>query len=183
MRRATGQEKEPVPPARGARHGARARAKLPADHACRWPCIGLASGGPAVGKARRRGCCGAAGSRGETGTWAAKEHVVDRPARTHGSLPSRAVQVAVGSGRVATARDTLARRDLRFFHRGWLMAGLVGILARAPINSLRTTTTGGVISLGQSLSQPLQLAAELFSGRVPLRVSLSLSLPVDIINK
>ena len=60
MRRATGQEKEPVPPARGAQHGARARAKLPADHACRWPCIGLASGGPAVGKARRRGCCSAA---------------------------------------------------------------------------------------------------------------------------
>jgi len=56
-----------------------------------------------------------------------------RPTGTHARvLPSRAVQVAVGSGRVATARDTMARRDSRFFHRGWLKAGLVGILLYEP---------------------------------------------------
>jgi hypothetical protein len=91
---------------------------------------------------------------------------LDRPART-GPLPSRAVQVALGSGRVATARGTLAGTTRLAPFPPWLgwPRGGSWLLARAPINSLRGVR--GVMSRGQSLSQPLQLASVPFSGRVP----------------
>lgn len=83
----------------------------------------------AVGKTRRRGCRLAAGSRGETGTWTAEEHAIESSTNRHARStgPSRAVEVAVGSGPGVSPQrgtSTLARRDLRFFavaswHAGW----------------------------------------------------------------
>jgi hypothetical protein len=112
--------------ARGAvsRHGARARAELPAGHAY------AASGGWQDETARLP----APAARPEHGQQpAAEEHEhpsmhaiespTDRPARTG---PSRAVEVAVGSGPGVSPQSgtgTLARRDLRFFAVASWLAG------------------------------------------------------------
>lgn len=102
----------------------------------------------------------------------------------HGSLPVPAMfQVAVGSGRVTTARDTAAGFDPRFSAVASLAhpAGLVGSFlyerrSRCLLLLLLVLPhhTGGVMSLDTGVNPCrglLQLAAKPFSGRVPLHVS------------
>jgi hypothetical protein len=110
---------------------------------------------------------------------------LDRPART-GPLPCRAVQVALGSGRVATARGTLAGTTrLAPFPPwlGWPRGGsFLGFLL-VP-RSILYGGVRGVMSRGQFLSQPLQLASVPFSGRVPRCLSpASVRVWVNTINK
>lgn len=116
--RATGQEKEPVPPARGAvsRHGARARAELPAGHAY------AASGGWQDETARLPPSCRFPRRDRNMDSRGACHRVVDQPARTqHGSLPRCRGSSGFRSGRVATARDEhLGATRLALFRRGFL---------------------------------------------------------------
>lgn len=97
-------------------------------------------------------------------------HARARPTGTHGAPPFPRCPGSTGiwacrhgAGHLGWHRGTTRLAPFPPW-LGWPRGGS-WLLARAPINSLRGVR--GVMSRGQSLSQPLQLASVPFSGRVP----------------